>query len=183
MTCLFIVQVKSKLRGHSKRITGLAFSNVLNVLVSSGADAQVIYWTVKLDHIWKLLILYFTFFTIISSFIQLCVWNTDGWEKQKNRFLQIPSGRPSNILDTRVQFHQDQMHFLVVHETQIAIYDTTKLEPVKQVNYPPAPPNPNPLSSFLDYTCSGGKLSPQHEGCFILYLFTYSGLFERIHLQ
>lgn len=40
------VQVKSKLRGHSKKITGLAFSNVLNVLVSSGADAQVIYWTI-----------------------------------------------------------------------------------------------------------------------------------------
>lgn len=37
----FFVQVKSKLRGHSKKITGLAFSNVLNVLVSSGADAQV----------------------------------------------------------------------------------------------------------------------------------------------
>jgi WD40 repeat protein len=97
-----IDEVKSKLRGHSKRITGLAFSNVLNVLVSSGADAQI------------------------------CVWNTDGWEKQKNRFLQIPSGRTSNILDTRVQFHQDQIHFLVVHETQMAIYETTKLEPVKQ---------------------------------------------------
>lgn len=35
-------EVKSKLKGHSKRITGLAFSNVLNVLVSSGADAQVL---------------------------------------------------------------------------------------------------------------------------------------------
>nr|GMC71434.1 Topless-related protein 1 [Ipomoea batatas] len=34
-------KVKSKLKGHSKRITGLAFSHVLNVLVSSGADAQV----------------------------------------------------------------------------------------------------------------------------------------------
>ncbi|KAF2619993.1 hypothetical protein F2Q68_00042304 [Brassica cretica] len=34
-------EVKSKLKGHSKRITGLAFSNVLNVLVSSGADAQM----------------------------------------------------------------------------------------------------------------------------------------------
>jgi WD40 repeat protein len=43
MPYLFLVQVKSKLRGHSKRITGLAFSNVLNVLVSSGADAQVSY--------------------------------------------------------------------------------------------------------------------------------------------
>lgn len=36
------MQVKSKLKGHSKRITGLAFSHLLNVLVSSGADAQVI---------------------------------------------------------------------------------------------------------------------------------------------
>lgn len=34
-------KVKSKLKGHTKRITGLAFSHVLNVLVSSGADAQV----------------------------------------------------------------------------------------------------------------------------------------------
>jgi hypothetical protein len=36
------VQVKTKLKGHHRRITGLAFSNTLNVLVSSGADAQVI---------------------------------------------------------------------------------------------------------------------------------------------
>jgi hypothetical protein len=36
------VQVKTKLKGHQKRITGLAFSNTLNVLVSSGADAQVL---------------------------------------------------------------------------------------------------------------------------------------------
>lgn len=38
---ILFVQVKSKLKGHQKRITGLAFSNSLNVLVSSGADAQV----------------------------------------------------------------------------------------------------------------------------------------------
>ncbi|KAL5574531.1 hypothetical protein UlMin_016230 [Ulmus minor] len=96
-------EVKSKLKGHSKRITGLAFSHVLNVLVSSGADAQI------------------------------CVWNSDGWEKQRNRFLQIPPGRtPSSQSDTRVQFHQDQMHFLIVHETQLAIYETTKLDCVKQ---------------------------------------------------
>lgn len=34
-------QVKTKLKGHQKRITGLAFSHNLNVLVSSGADSQV----------------------------------------------------------------------------------------------------------------------------------------------
>ncbi|KAG5115177.1 hypothetical protein JHK84_041290 [Glycine max] len=96
-------EVKSKLKGHTKRITGLAFSHVLNVLVSSGADAQI------------------------------CVWNTDGWEKQKSRFLQLPAGRtPPAQADTRVQFHQDQIRFLVVHETQLAIYEATKLECLKQ---------------------------------------------------
>jgi WD40 repeat protein len=39
---IFLMQVKSKLKGHTKRITGLAFSHLLSVLVSSGADAQVI---------------------------------------------------------------------------------------------------------------------------------------------
>ncbi|XP_026660230.1 protein TPR3-like isoform X2 [Phoenix dactylifera] len=96
-------EVKSKLKGHSKRITGLAFSHVLNVLVSSGADAQI------------------------------CVWGTDGWEKQRSRFLQILPGRtPSALSDTCVQFHQDQIHFLAAHETQIAIFETNKLECVKQ---------------------------------------------------
>ena len=34
------MQVENKLKGHFGKITGLAFSEVLNVLVSSGADAQ-----------------------------------------------------------------------------------------------------------------------------------------------
>ncbi|PKI49790.1 hypothetical protein CRG98_029839 [Punica granatum] len=34
-------KVKSELKGHQKRITGLAFSTNLNILVSSGADAQL----------------------------------------------------------------------------------------------------------------------------------------------
>jgi len=58
----------------------------------------------------------------------------DGWEKKASKFLQIPSGRAINPLaQTRVQFHQDQTHLLVVHETQIAIYEASKLECVKQV--------------------------------------------------
>ncbi|GFZ11859.1 transducin family protein [Actinidia rufa] len=96
-------EVKSKLKGHAKRITGLAFSHVLNVLISSGADAMI------------------------------CVWSSDGWEKQKSRILEIPPGRTRTAQsDTRVQFHQDQTHFLVVHETQLAIFEATKLECVKQ---------------------------------------------------
>ncbi|XP_010921588.1 protein TPR1 isoform X1 [Elaeis guineensis] len=56
-------EVKTKLKGHQKRITGLAFSNNLNILVSSGADAQ------------------------------LSVWNTETWEKKKSVTIQLPPGK------------------------------------------------------------------------------------------
>ncbi|KAL0680730.1 hypothetical protein Bca4012_047577 [Brassica carinata] len=92
-------EVKTKLNGHQNRITGLAFSQALNILVSSGADSQ------------------------------LCVWSMDGWEKQSNKYLQVQHGRSlPAVSDTRVQFHLDQIHLLVVHETQIAIYDAQKLD-------------------------------------------------------
>ncbi|GKV31989.1 hypothetical protein SLEP1_g40635 [Rubroshorea leprosula] len=94
-------EVKSKLKGHQKRITGLAFSTSLNILVSSGADAQ------------------------------LCVWNIDTWEKRKSVMIQIPAGKAPTG-DTRVQFHMDQIRMLVVHETQLAIYDASKMERIRQ---------------------------------------------------
>ncbi|KAJ8751748.1 hypothetical protein K2173_025928 [Erythroxylum novogranatense] len=95
-------EVKIKLKGHSKQITGLAFSTVLNTLVSSGADSQIV------------------------------AWSSEKWEKLKSCFLQIPLERTSAKLDSQVQFHQDQIHFLVVHETQLTVYETTKLECIKQ---------------------------------------------------
>ncbi|XP_048134056.1 protein TOPLESS-like [Rhodamnia argentea] len=96
-------EVKKKLEGHEKRITGLAFSNVLNILVSSGADSQ------------------------------LCAWSIDGWEKQASRFLQMPTGRvAAPLADTRVQFHVDQIRLLVVQEKQVAIYEAPKLECLQQ---------------------------------------------------
>jgi len=92
-------EVKTKLKGHQKKITGLAFSHVLNVLVSSGADAQ------------------------------LCLWGIDGWEKRKSKVVPVQPGRSSPpVGDTKVQFHNDQIHLLVVHESQLAIYDASKLE-------------------------------------------------------
>ena len=73
------------------------------------------------------------FYILLS--LQLCVWSTDGWEKQASKFLQIPNGRAASpFADTRVQFHLDQIHFLAVHETQIAIYEAPKLECLKQVS-------------------------------------------------
>lgn len=96
-------EVISKLDGHSKRVTGLVFSEVLNILVSSGGDAQIV------------------------------VWDVDGWGIQTCRFLQTPDGvitlAPS---DTRVQFHRDQTRFLLVHETHLAIYEAEELTCLKQ---------------------------------------------------
>ncbi|XP_062098060.1 topless-related protein 1-like [Humulus lupulus] len=95
--------VGKKLRGHSKKVTGLAFSIDLNTLISSGADSQII------------------------------SWNTDSWERQNSTFLQTPAGRTLTAMsDTQVQFHQDQKHFLVVHETQLCIYEASKLECIQQ---------------------------------------------------
>lgn len=78
----------------------------------------------SLDVLWSLL-----------YFFQICVWSMDGWEKQASKFLQIPAGRAPNPLgQTRVQFHQDQTHVLVVHETQLALYEAPKLDCIKQVH-------------------------------------------------
>ncbi|KAL0658563.1 hypothetical protein Bca4012_079148 [Brassica carinata] len=96
-------EVKSKLKGHQKRITGLAFSTTLNILVSSGADAQI------------------------------CFWSIDTWEKRKSVAIQMPAGKVA-IGDTRVQFHVDQIRILAVHETQLAIFDASKMECIRQWN-------------------------------------------------
>jgi len=117
-----IDDVKSKLKGHQKKITGLAFSQSMNVLVSSGADAQ------------------------------LCVWSIDGWEKKKSRYIQPPANRSGTLVgDTRVQFHNDQTHVLVVHESHLAIYDGN-LECLR--SWSPRDALPAPISSAI-YSCDG----------------------------
>ncbi|KAH9783946.1 protein TOPLESS-RELATED PROTEIN 2 [Citrus sinensis] len=115
-------EVKTKLKGHQNRITGLAFSPTLNALVSSGADAQ------------------------------LCMWSIDKWEKLKSRFIQAPAGRQSPLVgETKVQFHNDQTHLLVVHESQISVYDS-KLECSR--SWSPKDALPAPISSAI-YSCDG----------------------------
>uniref|UniRef100_M4D0D2 CTLH domain-containing protein n=1 Tax=Brassica campestris TaxID=3711 RepID=M4D0D2_BRACM len=56
-------EVKSKLKGHLKRITGLAFSTTLSILVSSAADALI------------------------------CFWSIDTWEKRKSVVIPMPAGK------------------------------------------------------------------------------------------
>uniref|UniRef100_A0A2P2MSH2 Topless-related protein 3 isoform X1 n=1 Tax=Rhizophora mucronata TaxID=61149 RepID=A0A2P2MSH2_RHIMU len=113
-------EVKSKCKGHQKRITGLAFSTIHNILVSSAADAQ------------------------------LCVWSIDTWEKRKSVVIQIPAGKsPTGY--TRVQFHSDQTRLLVVHETQLAVYDASKMERICQ--WLPQDALPAPISNGA-YSCN-----------------------------
>lgn len=64
--------------------------------------------------------------------LQLFIWNTDTWEKRKSIAIQLPAGKAS-VGDTRVQFHSDQTQLLVFHETQLAIYDASKMERIRQV--------------------------------------------------
>lgn len=65
---------------------------------------------------------------------QLCALGAEGWEKRTNKFLQIPSGQnPAPLAPMHVQFHQDQVHLLVVHESQVAIYKAPELDLIKQI--------------------------------------------------
>jgi len=75
---------------------------------------------------------FFLGFKKFNYFVQLCVWSIDTWEKRKSIPIQLPAGK-SPVGDTRVQFHSDQLRLLVVHETQLAIYDASKMERIRQV--------------------------------------------------
>ncbi|KAJ1261766.1 hypothetical protein BS78_09G056000 [Paspalum vaginatum] len=92
--CTRTEEVQMVLTGHNKTITGLAFSVSMDVLVSSGADAQ------------------------------LCVWQMNSWKKNKSRYIIPPSNHSGDLaIDTTVQFYYDQEHLLVVQESQLAICD------------------------------------------------------------
>ncbi|KAL1814465.1 hypothetical protein ACET3Z_017039 [Daucus carota] len=96
-------EVKGKLEGHQDRVTGLAFSTVLNALVSSGADSQI------------------------------CVWSMEGWNNQASKAMHISSGRaPNPPRKNHVQFHQDQIHLLVFNENLIAVYEAPELKCIEQ---------------------------------------------------
>ena len=74
----------------------------------------------------------FSSFTNNCWTLQLCLWSIDSWEKRKSVTIQLPAGK-APVGDTRVQFHTDQIRLLVAHETQIAIYDASKMDRIRQV--------------------------------------------------
>ncbi|KAM7274408.1 hypothetical protein ACFE04_029072 [Oxalis oulophora] len=81
---------------------------------------------------------------------KLCVWSIDTWEKRKFVAIQLPAGKVPNG-ETRVQFHSDQIRMLVSHETQLAIYDASKMERIRQ--WVPKDMLPAPISSAV-YSCN-----------------------------
>ncbi|KAF8393175.1 hypothetical protein HHK36_021416 [Tetracentron sinense] len=96
-------EAKINLRGHQKRITGLAFSLVLDVLVSSGADAQLFVWSVA-------------------------QWKPKAPLPKAKTLVQITNAQALVSLGgTRVQFHKDQRQLLAIREQQITIYKAPKL--------------------------------------------------------
>lgn len=62
------------------------------------------------------------------------LWECVTWEKKKSTVLQISVGWvASDVSETKVELDRDETHFLAVHETQLAIYETSTLRRVKQV--------------------------------------------------
>ncbi|XP_050268413.1 topless-related protein 4 isoform X2 [Quercus robur] len=112
------------LKGHQKRITCLAFSQNLNVLVSSGADAQ------------------------------LCVWSTNGWEKLASKFLLSKGEMLECPVVNHIEFHQDQIHLLAVHERNIHIYEAPTLNHSMQW----VPQESDLPITYATYSCDGQSI-------------------------
>ncbi|KAK7834578.1 topless-related protein 4 [Quercus suber] len=112
------------LKGHQKRITCLAFSQNLNVLVSSGADAQ------------------------------LCVWSTNGWEKLASKFLLSKGEMIECPVVNHIEFHQDQIHLLAVHERNVHIYEAPTLNHSMQW----VPQESDLPITYATYSCDGQSI-------------------------
>ncbi|KAJ0986533.1 hypothetical protein J5N97_004889 [Dioscorea zingiberensis] len=103
-------KVRFNLTGHNRRITSLALSPTLNLLVSSGEDAQI------------------------------CTWNLSEIEEpQENRILKrMPRGRVSTLVMKKVQFHPDGMHFLAVCKRQLLTFKASELKLLHRMKSPRA---------------------------------------------
>ncbi|XP_028779245.1 topless-related protein 4 [Neltuma alba] len=109
--CTCTKKVKAELQGHQKT-TCLAFSQSLNVLASSGTDAQ------------------------------LCVWDAAGWKKRASKTLySLHTGQvPNPPVVNYIEFHKDQAHLLIVNERQIDIYEAPMLNHFMQRVLPESDP-------------------------------------------
>ena len=69
-----------------------------------------------------------------NYFLQIFVWNTNEWKKQKDGSLQIHGQKVPEVLsDTHIQFHPYQRHFLAVRSNYLAMYEAIELKCCNQV--------------------------------------------------
>ncbi|KAI3521224.1 hypothetical protein L1887_10685 [Cichorium endivia] len=113
-----------------------------NIIAIGMSDASIHIYNVRVDKILKKLIGHQKSVTGLAfsldkgilvssgSDVQLCVWNTDTWEELAKKFLQQRTTNPQS--ETRVQFNPNQTRLLVIHVTQISIYDPLKLDCLMQ---------------------------------------------------
>ncbi|KAJ1407691.1 WD40/YVTN repeat-like-containing domain superfamily [Sesbania bispinosa] len=121
--------------------TFLAFHPQDNNIVAIGMEDSTIHiYNVRVQSILKghqMHITGFAFSTQLNILVsssadaQLFFWSIGSWDKKKSLSIQIPAGN-AHIGDTYVQFHIDQVNLLVCHETQLAIYDASKMELIRQ---------------------------------------------------
>ncbi|KAJ1413160.1 WD40-repeat-containing domain [Sesbania bispinosa] len=90
-----------KLEGHSKRVTSLAFSTRLNILVSADENAQIF------------------------------VWDAIKWKRLRDKLMPKRSEiMGKEISGTEIQFNRDLMHFLAVRSRILAMYKAKDLKVV-----------------------------------------------------
>ncbi|KAK7383491.1 hypothetical protein VNO78_29170 [Psophocarpus tetragonolobus] len=80
----------------------------------------------------------------------IILWNTNRWDKFKDKQLQI-HGNQVPESETQIQFHPDQIHFLVAHISHLAIYETTELRCVNQW----IPESPLLMITQAAFSCDG----------------------------
>ncbi|XP_061349149.1 topless-related protein 2 [Gastrolobium bilobum] len=96
-------KVKSILKGHQKRITGLAFSTQLNILVSSSADAELFFWSI------------------------------DSWEEKDSLSIQLPDGNaPVGDTRVYFHSDQVHLLVCLESHSRLFIYDPSKMEEIQQ---------------------------------------------------
>lgn len=74
---------------------------------------------------------------INSIVFQLCVWSTNGWEKLASKFLLSKGEMLECPVVNHIEFHQDQIHLLAVHERNLHIYEAPTLNHSMQVPWLP----------------------------------------------
>ncbi|KAL6297514.1 hypothetical protein ACE6H2_005656 [Prunus campanulata] len=111
--------------------TCLSFHPQDDSIVSIGMDnSTIVIYNLRSDEVtWKLeghakRITSLAF----SNTLNIFVWGAAGWEKQRNKLLQIPYGKELRSLsDTYIQIHQNELHLLVINKTHLAVYEVKEL--------------------------------------------------------